>query len=571
MHVDTCWTQPLRLTETLDLLRDLALGHAHMSGPYSTDLTNLLLEENYVGLVEYEMDYTRGATASDVLHARQALGFFQKLEPMDIGVDKEAVAYRKFQASESRCRETNELFRALRSGNAMLRPHVWQTLLSARRKIRGVLGKCPSLVSLKLRFGPGATTSIRRSDANPVTKMASGLQCSIDALASARLPELLREIPHWSDAYKTATIEKDGWEVDVVPVDIVPGRLAFVPKSAKTYRSIVVEPCLNTFVQAGIGDFMARRLRTVGIDIRDQSANQRAALLGSLDGSLATIDLSSASDLISRELVRFLLPADWYSLLSAWRTSHVVYGDEDLFLEKFSSMGNGFTFPLETLIFYCLTQSVCHDPRVLAYGDDIICPSELADQVIAILNVAGFEVNSAKSYSSGPFRESCGKDYYLGINVRPFYQKHLVSGRTLFTLHNFYARAYDFDRAAQVRKLIPRPLRIYGPDGYGDGHLISSDWKRLHRKKDLSRGYGGSYFETYSAITRKWLQIYPGDWVSPLYSIYTRAEVPISDALPHFPVYESNSPVDTSRKARPEWTLPGEDGYKRKLIYTLAH
>lgn len=569
MHVDTCWTQPLRLTETLDVLRDLALGHARMSGPYSRDLTNLLNKRDFVGLIEYGMNYELLASPSQVLHARQALGFFQKLEPLDIGLDKEAVAYRTFLASESRCKETNELFRALRNGTAMLPSHVWQTLLSAKRKIRGVLGNCPSLSSLQMKFGPGATTSIRRSHANPVTKMASGLQCSTDALASGLLPELLREVPHWSDAFKEASIEKDGWEVDIVPVEISAGRLAFVPKNAKTYRSIVVEPNLNTFVQAGIGNCMARRLRALGIDIRDQSANQRSAFIGSLDGSLATIDLSSASDLISRELVRFLLPGEWYTLLSAFRTSHVTYKGEDLFLEKFSSMGNGFTFPLETLIFYCLTQAVCHDPRVLAYGDDIICPSVLADQVTAILSYAGFSVNSEKSYSEGPFRESCGRDYYLGINVRPYYQKNLVSGQTLFTLFNFYTRGGFCEEAAAVLKLIPRPLRIYGPDGYGDGHLVADDWKRVYRKKDILRGFCGSYFETFSAKPKKWLQIYPGDWVSPLYSIYTRGQVPLAESLPNLGLFEAISPVDSS-KLRPAWSLPGEDGYARKLIYTLA-
>lgn len=569
MHVNTCWTQPLGLADSLEILRSLALEHARESGPYADQIFPLIENRRWVELIAYELDYNIGASPLHVLNARQALGFFQKLEPLDIGVDKEEVAFIKFERSERLCAATNELFRALRLGRASVPSHVWQILLSARRKIRGVLGLPPSLDQIKMRFGPGATTSIRKIDANPVTKMAAGFACSTDVLASGLLPSVLREVPHW-----TASIEGNSWSIDdegflveTVPVEITPGHLAFVPKNAKTYRSIVVEPVLNGFVQAGLGDVIARRLLRVGVDVRDQTANQRSALEGSLDGSLATIDLSSASDLISTEVVRFLLPDDWFRLLASFRTSEVEYKGSSIFLQKFSSMGNGFTFPLETLIFYALTQAACHDPRVLAYGDDIICPSELAPLVMETLRYCGFEVNSEKSYASGPFRESCGKDYYLGINVRPFYQKTLVSGRSLFVLHNYYVRSGSTERAQAVRQFIPRSLRIYGPEGYGDGHLVSETYPRTYKKRDVERGYCGFYFETYRATPRKFRNIYPGDWASPLYSVYTRGEVPLIH--PDIPVNDYVSAVDSST-FRARWSLPGDDGYSRTLIYSLA-
>ena len=91
-------------------------------------------------------------------------------------------------------------------------------------------------------------------------------------------------------------------------------------------------------------------------------------------------------------------------------------------------MGNGFTFPLETLIFWALTASACEGDvdSVSVYGDDIICPRERADDVIDTLTMCGFKINLEKSFVEGPFRESCGCDYYKGIDIRPFYKKEPV-------------------------------------------------------------------------------------------------------------------------------------------------
>lgn len=371
--------------------------------------------------------------------------------------------------------------------------------------------------------------------------------------------------------------------METVDVRLCAGNLAFVPKNAKTYRSIVVEPCLNGFAQAGLGKYIAKRLRSVGVDIRNQVPNQEWALLGSLLGDLATIDLSSASDMIARELVRALLPEDWYRLLSAFRTSEVLYKGKTIALEKFSSMGNGFTFPLETLIFWALTRSaVGNDGIVSVYGDDIICPVSSYGRVTEVLTAVGFIVNPDKSYAAGPFRESCGCDYYNGINVRPFYQKHLVSGRSLFVLHNWYARRFDPERAALVRKAIPRELRIYGPDGYGDGHLVSDEYPRIRKPKDVKRGFSGHSFETYTPITRKYKSPYAGDYVSPLYSVYVREALDLVD-WENIPSqfgtdFSDDAPprdapqgyTQDGPHSRPTWPLPGVKGYRRSLIYILG-
>jgi hypothetical protein len=96
-------------------------------------------------------------------------------------------------------------------------------------------------------------------------------------------------------------------------------------------------------------------------------------------------------------------------------------------LEKFSSMGNGYTFELETITFAAIAMSVCHDcvlgRDVHVFGDDIIVPSRHATEVCELLSLLGFSLNVKKTFLEGSFRESCGGDYYDGVGVRPYQLK----------------------------------------------------------------------------------------------------------------------------------------------------
>lgn len=146
---------------------------------------------------------------------------------------------------------------------------------------------------------------------------------------------------------------------------------------------------------------------------------------------MATIDLSNASDTICKTLVKVLLPPKWFSLLDSLRATHTLIEGKWVKLEKFSSMGNGFTFELETLLFSSLARAVLlfkgYDARlgedVLTYGDDIIVPTSFASDVVAVLKYFGFEPNMDKTFIEGPFRESCGGDYFQGKAVRPYFLK----------------------------------------------------------------------------------------------------------------------------------------------------
>lgn len=568
MRVSTQWDKVASVHQSLEILKKLALAHAERAGQSGKAILQLITANDYVGLVHYELDYET-LDPEDAYHCRQALGFFQKLEDLDIGVDKEQVAYKKFIESEERCKVTNQVFRLFAGENRGIchtSPDAIAIFHRARRKIKQILGPVPSLADLKPRFGPGSTSTLRRRKASACNKLADGIKCSYNLYVNPILPGLLREIPHWTSAQESSwSIDDDGFLCEHVNVTVEPGVLEFVPKNAKTYRTITKPTSLNGFFQLGVGDYLAKRLKRFNIDISDQAPNQRAAKRGSIDGSLATIDLSSASDMIATELVRFLLPEDWFHLLSALREDTVVYKGTEIFLEKFSGMGNGFTFPLETLIFWCLAWGATSDPDLLTYGDDIVCRTENAPAIIRVLSQAGFVVNESKSCVSGPFRESCGKDYLSGIDIRPYYQKELVSGRTLFTLHNYYYRSWRREFCPLVRSFIPLECRIFGPDGYGDGHLLG-DWQPKLCKKLQRKGYGGVKFETFSLCAVFEPNIYHGDWVSPLYHIYMGSP-PNCEIMSRIGCSEPS--LRFTKTGRPLWSVPGSKGYARMSIYTF--
>lgn len=519
------WLEEHSPSESVDFYRELAISHAWEGGAIGAHLAQLIVREKFRELCEFEIDYDmEGLTANEVIHCRQALAFFQKLPDLEIGYDKEERAMKKFLEAEELCRQTNTILRKVRRGEFSYSPRVSGVIHAAQRKIARILGDVPSLGKLDLHFGPGATRATKKKDASIRRKLAERLQCSEEL--SPLVPFLMEELPHLTDIHSALTrTDEDGEEWDLLTVEIMPCKLSFVPKNAKTFRSICTEPGLNTLVQLGFGQYMARRLAAFGIDIRVQTVNQNRAYEGSLTGALATLDLSSASDTISKEVVFELLPLDWANALSRARSGSVQLPDGSVISqEKFSSMGNGFTFPLETLIFWSLAAACCpQDSDATAYGDDLIVPTECYPLLVEVLVALGFVVNLSKSYHDGPFRESCGKDYFRGTDVRPYYPDGWLTGQSLFVLHNWYARKGDTERAKRVLNRINPALVLWGPDGYGDGHLLG-DHPRRRPNRYTDRGFCGYFFDTYvTRSTKDQVGLSRGEHVVPLYSVYRRS------------------------------------------------
>jgi hypothetical protein len=215
-------------------------------------------------------------------------------------------------------------------------------------------------------------------------------------------------------------------------------KVTTVPKNAATDRVIAIQPDMNIYCQLAVGYCLRHALSRVGVNLNDQTINQRRALEGSLEGKLATVDLSSASDSIVWQLVwDFIgnwsdldgsIDRTWWRVMDTLRCETGMVDGEIFVWERFSAMGNGYTFELESLIFWALTVSTCEvlgvPPDVSVYGDDIICPVEVIPLLEQVFSFCGLDFNMKKTHmDTGPmaFRESCGKHYMGGTDVTPFY------------------------------------------------------------------------------------------------------------------------------------------------------
>lgn len=614
------WTESAPEGLSTDLLKDLAHEHFTLAGDLGVVPLQFLKRDRLDLLCSYEVDYlTSVGTPNEFYHLRQGLAFFSKLEYLDIGIDKEAAALSTFMKAESLCRETNEIFESWARGEFKFLPRVDSVLSDAARKIALVLGPVPKLSKLGLRFGPGATALTKKRDASTRRKLSDGLACSEDLLPL--LPEVLLEIQGWTKEFSPYTFV-DGGPLVVsgdcsllreeyypcivvddgvttvgvhsraeLSVSIRDETLAFVPKNAKTFRAVSTPPPLNSLVQLGVGDYLKKRLKRFGIDLSDQSLNQGLAKEGSLTGELATLDLSSASDTISSLLVSHLLPVDWVNFLSMSRCSVVKYRGESRIVEKFSGMGNGFTFPLESLIFWALARSCCReDDTVSVYGDDMIVPSYSTPLLKEVLCACGFLLNLSKSFDSGPFRESCGADWYRGFNIRPWYCRKAISPEVLFGLHNHYVRTDQLDQARRVKALIPEHLWLFGPKHLGDG-VLHGDWVPGIRKPRHDKlGYRGSLVSMHKHNNlRESFGATAFDMCHASYSVYRRSVEPHCSELPAHKAFSNlgrnylhyqflaKQGVPTAEIPFQKGdhlgvkacSIPGTDGSSRVLVYIL--
>jgi len=317
----------------------------------------------------------------------------------------------------------------------------------AREFIQSIIGDVPDFDAFTGGFSGGASTSRRRTESHPASKFLGRADVTEEAL------------PYWESLWETY----DGWRQfeDQVRVNLVSGNVMFtVPKNSEIDRVACKEPDLNMFMQRGLGLEIARKLRRVGINLNDQSRNRFLARLGSEQGDLATIDLSSASDSVSYELVSQLMPTIWFASLNALRCKVTLIDGDEHRNEMFSSMGNGFTFELESLLFYALARTTAYfrgvSGVISVYGDDIIVPTRLAQDLTWVLEYFGFSVNSEKSFWTGSFRESCGGHFVNGRDVTPFYLR-----KPLNTLIDVIHAANSLRKWSEIEGFAINEINVY--------------------------------------------------------------------------------------------------------------
>jgi hypothetical protein len=216
-------------------------------------------------------------------------------------------------------------------------------------------------------------------------------------------------------------------------------RVCLVPKDSRGPRIISCEPAELMFIQQGLmrklyGILEKHPLTRGQLNFTDQTINRFLAQQGSLFNTYATIDLADASDRVSLSLIRAVFPPIWVEALEACRSEYTVLPDgREIKLNKFAPMGSSCCFPVEALVFWACAKAALHirsgfgTHPVYVYGDDIITHPRDSRCVIESLESVGLLVNRDKCFLSGPFRESCGGDYYNGIDVTPVRLRHFPS------------------------------------------------------------------------------------------------------------------------------------------------
>lgn len=391
--------------------------------PYSLGAWLRFKNSGVSGLLDLDIVPSRYDNSYAFVRDYTVYNFFRKIEATGRDTERAGKAFRKFIDAELQCRNFNHEFRQRTAPDYDLEG----CILTAKDLIGRVLPDV-SLARdpLRCQMGPGATYSLTGARANWVDKLREE-RISVTPEAYNAAKNLFK-----SDfalfAARSGLSPEGPFSLLDGNFEVTGGcRLITVPKTFKVDRCICVEPSANIMLQKGAGAVIRQALRKYGVNLNDQGKNQSFAARAQRDG-LATIDLESASDTVCHGIVLELLPISWFVYLDSIRSKSFEFCGKWYELEKFSAMGNGFTFELESLIFWALARSVVpplEHENIAVYGDDIIVPQEYAPKLLKLLQYCGFTPNAEKSFLSGRFFESCGKHYFDGFDVTPIYQKEI--------------------------------------------------------------------------------------------------------------------------------------------------
>jgi len=350
-----------------------------------------------------------------------AVNLLRKHPGLDTSVDRAEAARRGFFESERDCYRTNERLSPLLFDSRHYGQRVHEFLVCVRKWMRRLLGSMPPPSAGDGRFGPGSTLG----NVGKLTTIPDKMTRAVDLTSGATGFLHLWHQTNWHQA----ALDQRRFDLNVVPGN----RFTTVAKDATKDRGIAVEPSLNLFYQLGFGRAMKGsgclgRFYDLG---SMQEKHVQVARAASKSGLAETIDLKSASDTMSYNLVKLVTPPHWFANLDALRSPKTLVEGRWHRLEKFSSMGNGYTFELETCLFLSIACSAMEmggmtpspGVNVYVYGDDIIVPMGVSKLLLPALAFLGFTTNPRKTFLTGVFRESCGGDYFNGYRVTPYYMK----------------------------------------------------------------------------------------------------------------------------------------------------
>lgn len=278
-------------------------------------------------------------------------------------------------------------------------------------------------------FTNGSAVGYPKVNGDPVYKYAG--RVTVTRSAYARVYALICATPPWREYLinKFGSVEK--------AIRVVKGEKGFtVRKNAETDRFCSKQPTGNMLLQKAQGYVIRQSLHSVGINLNDQRRNRNAARRASITAKDATLDMKSASNSMIMWLLMHVMPEDWVRELFLSRSSicQPEPGAPWVTTIMVGAMGNGYTFELESLIFWALSEACRRitraKGRTLVFGDDIVVPVKCVHHVRALLQFCGFRINHDKSFWTGHFRESCGGHYMKGVDVTPIYIRKPINDTT---------------------------------------------------------------------------------------------------------------------------------------------
>jgi hypothetical protein len=326
--------------------------------------------------------------------------------------------------------------------------------------------------------------------------------------------------PHWRNA---EIVRQSRYGTRVVAGN----QLSFVNKNVDIARCISKEPIINMWFQLGLGAKLNSRTKHLyGIDLEDQQPfNGQLAQLGSRFGRYVTIDLESASDSLGIKMMKSILPIQWFDLLMKLRSPVCRLPKGSVELGMVGTMGNGFTFPLQTAVYACVVSCVYrilgipqfvgdpdHPVRRVAgvslkhgrtskapksqivksfrnfgvFGDDIIVVAEAYRYVERLLTLLGMVINESKTFVEGPFRESCGYDWFDGQPCRPVFIKKLRTAQDTYVAINTLNRW-----SAMTKQYLPNTVGYLRRSVLVTAPIVpcdEGDTAGIHVPSDLAHG-----------------------------------------------------------------------------------
>ena len=447
----------------------------------------------------------RALFSEDERNTLQVLRFAKRFSPLEADILKEN-SLKAFAKINNQCKGVPQVI--TESGKVLKRTQQYPRWLINRvsEYCQLLLGEAPTDEEILLNgaFSNGATADGCKTLLSKLQKFREHSCCYKDILYPIGM-EVLDDIDY----------------VKAVPV----------PKNYKTARIIAECSAYSQFHLQGLRKIAEKRVADTTyshlIVMDDQSINQEWSRLGSVYGTFATIDLSSASDSIATTLAEQILPSGWYNQITKWNAPNIKIGDRKVPRYIFQTSGSGSTFIIESVIFLAISlvatdlvrefsgESI-HLPRV--FGDDIITDDRVYDTIVDLLGLLRFTVNSDKSFGPGSrYRESCGAEWFCGLDMATKY---------------FPRKSLEKEKPEYLSSVVSLQHRLFS---YKEAEIFLSSY--IHR---ISKDYG----------IERMTSSFPGEECDDLWE--------------DFPYYKVvNPPFDHTKMAS------APDGIRREVHVTL--